>query len=102
MEKAFQRRIENFACKQCGYQVTGDGYTNHCPKCLWSKHVDNNPGDRRNACQGMMKPIAVEKRSQNYYLQHQCGQCGVISKIKLRETDDYDQVLRLVREASLR
>ena len=26
--------------------MKGNGYTNHCPKCLWSKHVDINPGDR--------------------------------------------------------
>src|SRR3990167_4839651 len=55
--KKFQRKIEDFVCENCGCGVKGDGYTNHCPKCLWGKHVDVNPGDREEECGGMMKPI---------------------------------------------
>ncbi|MBR6751902.1 MAG: RNHCP domain-containing protein, partial [Alphaproteobacteria bacterium] len=44
--KQFVKRVENFTCAHCGAEVFGNGYTNHCPKCLWSRHVDNNPGDR--------------------------------------------------------
>ena len=61
--RSFQRRIENFVCEHCGEKVIGDGYTNHCPKCLWSKHVDVNPGDRMAHCGGMMKPEALEGAS---------------------------------------
>ncbi|MEK7158524.1 MAG: RNHCP domain-containing protein, partial [Patescibacteria group bacterium] len=46
MSRTFQRRVEDFTCESCGAQVTGDGYTNHCPQCLVSKHVDVYPGDR--------------------------------------------------------
>ncbi|MFA6992594.1 MAG: RNHCP domain-containing protein, partial [Candidatus Gracilibacteria bacterium] len=42
MPKRFSRTIEDFVCEKCGAKVKGDGYTNHCPKCLWSKHVDIN------------------------------------------------------------
>ncbi|MFN2146641.1 MAG: RNHCP domain-containing protein, partial [Anaerolineales bacterium] len=35
----FQRRIEYFICEHCGAEVSGVGFTNHCPVCLWSKHV---------------------------------------------------------------
>ena len=56
----FQKKIENFTCGDCGAKVKGNGYTNHCPVCLWSKHVDVNPGDRQNICGGMMRPVAVE------------------------------------------
>ena len=58
--KRFNRRIEDFTCEHCGTEVHGNGYTNHCPNCLWSKHVDINPGDRAADCGGLMEPIAVE------------------------------------------
>ena len=34
----FQRHVEDFECEHCGAFVEGDGYTNHCPACLWCKH----------------------------------------------------------------
>lgn len=40
--KNFTRVIEDFICENCGTEVKGNGYTNHCPKCLWSKHVDKD------------------------------------------------------------
>ena len=66
MSKKFQRNIENFRCEHCEAFVIGDGYTNHCPQCLWSKHVDINPGDREELCNGMMKPVGVIKKSDNF------------------------------------
>ena len=43
---SFTRKVEDFTCEHCGREVHGNGYTNHCPHCLHSKHVDVNPGDR--------------------------------------------------------
>ena len=60
MPKLFQKTVEDFICEHCGNKVAGDGYTNHCPNCLWSKHVDVNPGDRAAICGGMMKAVKVE------------------------------------------
>ena len=39
-----------------GKKVEPLGYTsrNHCPFCLWSLHVDENPGDRACECGGEM------------------------------------------------
>jgi hypothetical protein len=37
-------------------------YRNHCPACLWSKHVDVQPGDRAATCRGLMRPDRVETR----------------------------------------
>jgi hypothetical protein len=42
----FQRCKEDFRCGHCGHLERGDGYTNHCTACLWSAHVDIQPGDR--------------------------------------------------------
>lgn len=73
----FTRKIEDFFCSQCGARVTGNGYTNHCPRCLWSKHVDENPGDRASLCGGVMEPISVRVSSGGRYrIVHQCARCG--------------------------
>ena len=61
--KKFQKHTEDFTCEHCGAFLQGNGYTNHCSRCLWSKHVDNSPGDRANSCRGLMKPIAVEPKA---------------------------------------
>ena len=63
----FNRKKENFVCENCGEKVEGNGYTNHCPNCLWSKHVDINPGDRAETCHGLLKPIAVEDNPKKGY-----------------------------------
>ena len=55
--KKFTKRKENFICENCGHFVVGNGFTNHCPNCFFSKHVDINPGDRLCSCNGLMKPI---------------------------------------------
>ena len=59
MTKKFQRTKEDFTCEKCNLVVNGSGYTNHCPRCLWSKHVDVNPGDRQATCQGFMEPVCL-------------------------------------------
>jgi hypothetical protein len=43
---SFTRRRENFTCLRCGTPVRGSGYTNHCPRCLWSRHVSALDDDR--------------------------------------------------------
>ena len=61
--KQFQRKKENFVCEHCGQEVIGNGYTNHCPSCLHSKHVDINPGDRAETCGGLMEPVDLELKT---------------------------------------
>ena len=52
-----------FICKVCGWPVVsagaGSSHRNHCPNCLSSIHLDNEPGDRRSECHGRMDPIGV-------------------------------------------
>ncbi|MFH1111529.1 MAG: RNHCP domain-containing protein [Patescibacteria group bacterium] len=95
--KKFTRTTEDFVCSQCGFLIKGTGYTSHCPKCLWSKHVDNNPGDRACSCRGMMEPVGVEQKSQTYRIIHHCVKCGVEKRNKVVKADDYDTILRCVR-----
>lgn len=73
---AFVRKQEDFICEHCGAKVAGTGYTNHCPHCLWSKHVDVDPGDRAQSCGGMMEPVALEGSTPRYRIRHRCVRCG--------------------------
>ena len=61
--KKFSKLDESFICEYCNKKVEKLNYTSrdHCPFCLFSKHVDILPGDRSNTCKGLLKPISVEK-----------------------------------------
>ena len=54
---------DTFTCKVCGHPVipnsAGSNHRNHCPNCLSSLHVDEEPGDRESDCGGIMEPVAV-------------------------------------------
>lgn len=98
---AFIRRIEDFTCAHCGAHVTGTGYTNHCPKCLWSKHVDNDPGDRAAVCGGMMQPVALEGSTPQYRIVHRCAKCGVLARVRTAPEDDAEAIIVLSRSRAI-
>ncbi len=101
--KKFQKRKEDFVCENCGEKVKGSGYTNHCPKCLWSKHVDIFPGDRLEDCGGMMEPVDVEtKKSGALLIVHKCQRCGEVSRVGVSDSDDKDALLELTRKVAER
>jgi lipopolysaccharide biosynthesis regulator YciM len=90
MSRKFSRNIEDFACSNCGFKVKGTGYTDHCPKCLWSKHVDINPGDRESKCGGMMKPVRIIRSRTNAIIEYRCMKCGLAKRVKASK-EDYEQ-----------
>ncbi len=96
--KNFARNIEDFVCENCGATVKGNGYTNHCPKCLCSKHVDINPGDRAESCGGIMRPIGLEQKKGEYIIIHKCEKCGFVRKNKSSADDDFNYILKLARK----
>lgn len=89
---AFVKRVEDFVCERCGYSVKGTGYTNHCPKCLWSKHVDVSPGDRAETCGGAMEPIGVEGNTPQYRIVHCCKKCGLIRRVNVAPNDNPEAI----------
>lgn len=91
--KKFTKKVEDFSCENCGRDVKGDGYTNHCSHCLWSKHVDINPGDRASDCCGMMEPKSYEKSGE--VIIHQCQKCGLKKKNKMSGKDNFDKMLKV-------
>ena len=97
MSTKFIKTVEDFTCEKCGTLVKGNGYTNHCPVCLYSKHVDNYPGDRAAECQGMMQPIGIDMKKGDYVVIHQCLRCGTTRRNKVNAEDDMEKVLEIAR-----
>lgn len=94
----FQKNKEDFVCEKCGVSALGSGYTNHCPACLWSKHVDIMPGDRLADCGGLMEPVFVEHERQEYILTHNCLKCGHKKRNKINDNDNFDVVVALAKK----
>ncbi len=89
---------EEFICENCKTKVPKLGYScrNHCPVCLYSKHVDINPGDRLETCHGMLEPIGIETNSKKgYVIVFKCKKCGAIRKNKAAEDDNMDLIIKL-------
>ena len=92
----FQRTIEDFVCENCGHEVVGDGYTNHCPQCLWSKHVDIHPGDRAEECGSLMEPLYAMLKKNTYVVVHRCVTCHFIRNTRTSPNDNFEVILELV------
>lgn len=95
MSATFQRNEEDFTCERCQTVVEGDGYTNHCPECLWSKHVDIYPGDRAATCRGLMRPIEIYEQGGTFLVFHKCEACGYIKKNRLSRNDNMETVIKI-------
>ena len=88
---------ESFVCENCKKQVEKLGYScrNHCPYCLYSKHVDKDPGDRLENCHGLLKPIGIETSKMGYIILFRCEKCGQIRKNKVAEDDSMEKIIEL-------
>ncbi len=97
--KKFIKNKEDFICEKCRKEVKGTGYTNHCPQCLYSKHVDVSPGDRANECGGLMKPIRVEGTGiDKMQIVHKCVKCAAEKNNKIQKDDDIEAVANVAKE----
>jgi len=89
-------KIEPYVCENCGQQVMGGRYNNHCPNCLWSKHIDDKiPGDRASLCQGLMKPVGIEQRKGKLRIRQECSRCGKVGVVDSTPADNTDLVIQL-------
>lgn len=101
-KQLFTKHIEDFTCENCGEFVKGNGFTNHCPKCLYSKHVDINPGDRDNPCKGLMKPTNFIKKNGKEYILHECIKCGTQKLNKISENDNMDVIYEILKNKAFK
>ncbi|MDD3678765.1 MAG: RNHCP domain-containing protein [Patescibacteria group bacterium] len=97
MTKRFKRTVENFKCENCGVEVFGNGYTDHCPECLWGKHVDIYPGDRAARCGGAMKPIGIEVIGGRYRIRYLCQKCDHEFVIHSAKNDNFEEILKITK-----
>lgn len=104
----------DFRCMHCGAYVVSDPaysavrHRNHCPYCLWSRHLDHwRAGDRLSACKAPMKPLGLTfKQSPKRYnhgngelmLCHQCTDCGTVSINRIAADDDPDRLYALLND----
>jgi len=103
----------DFTCKNCGCfvsarsEVSGVVNRNHCPYCLYSRHVDLfTAGDRLCACKGLMAPIGLAlKNSRDKYakrnpgelmLVHCCEHCDRLSINRIAADDDTVKILAVL------
>lgn len=92
--------MPHFDCKKCGESVNleapGTKNRNHCPFCLFSLHVDNEIGDRKSDCGGLMKPIGkFLKPDGEEMIIHECINCGFVRYNRVAGDDDWDLVANL-------
>lgn len=82
-KKRFAKNDAGFVCAHCGKTVLPLGVSSrdHCPFCLWSVHVDINPGDRSNDCGGMMRPVRTDPDpKKGFVITYRCEKCGQIHR----------------------
>lgn len=95
--KKFSENDNSFICEYCGKNVEKLIYSSrdHCPFCLYSKHVDINPGDRANNCKGMLSPIDIEKFKDTYKIVYKCQKCGQTHKNIIAKDDSMDKIIEI-------
>ncbi|SCG84388.1 hypothetical protein DW1_2828 [Proteiniborus sp. DW1] len=99
-----EQENKGFICENCGQVVLplkNGSYRNHCPFCLYSKHVDNKPGDRQSMCMALMKPIGIKNSSKKgIQIVHQCVKCGsrkvnIIAEYD-SQADSIEEIIKLM------
>ena len=111
-----QSEGSDFCCRRCQAYVTieplfsGVRNRNHCPYCLWSRHLDlKYSGDRLAACKGLMQPVGLTvKRTWDKYgleklgelmLIHRCVDCDRLSINRIAADDDPLMVLQIFSDS---
>jgi len=105
----------DFTCKNCSAIVSAQKAAsgvinrNHCPYCLYSRHVDLfKAGDRLCACKRLMAPVGLTlKKSRDKYasnhpgelmLVHRCEACNGLSINRIAADDDTFKILAILKK----
>lgn len=107
-----EEKNKGFVCINCQKWVPISSINktinrNHCPHCLWSKHVDENvAGDRMASCNTGMRPIGlttkisrVDKWGQEVrgevMIIHECNRCEKISLNRILAEDASSEIIKV-------
>ncbi len=99
----FIKNDNEFICKNCGKKIEKLNYTSrdHCNFCLYSLHVDIEPGDRKNPCKGLLVPINVISHSKKgEVIVYRCSRCGKEVRNIVALDDDREQIYKIIEEYS--
>lgn len=118
-EKGLKREAKagGLRCSHCHEWIStnesiGTVHRNHCPYCLWSKHVDQEtPGDRSSKCQAGMEPIGLTFKHEGWdkkgtlkqgeiMLIHQCAQCERVSINRVAGDDSPSEILTVLERSA--
>ena len=85
---------EEFECENCFQKVSPhpeSSARNHCPFCLFSKHLDDIfPWDRLSECNSLMEVVDLDyKKNKWYMIKHRCTKCGKEILNKLASDDNF-------------
>ena len=85
---------ESFLCENCDKEIWKHptwSARNHCPHCLYSKHLDwSMPWDRLSNCASLMQPIWIDhKKNKWIMIKHRCIKCGKEMLNKLAPDDNF-------------
>ena len=102
--KRWQIDDSDFRCCHCKqivsiHSMMGTMHRNHCPHCLWSKHVDTKPGNRQSDCHGSMQPLGFTLKHNGYdkygnrrlddiMIIHLCVKCGEFNINRIAADDN--------------
>lgn len=107
-----RRSEESFRCLHCRLDIicnpiiSGVQNRNHCPCCLWSRHLDFRvAGDRLSTCRAAMQPVGLTtKHNRNKYagdhkgelmIIHQCSRCKKLVINRIAADDSEEDLLAL-------
>ncbi len=97
-EPRFRTKRDEFRCRHCrmfvGLLPSGGSHRNHCPYCLYSRHVDlKTPGDRASDCGASMAPVGAFARAKGEQaVVHRCLGCGFERHCRVAADDDFTLV----------
>ena len=94
---------DNFICENCGFEVTKHpegSARNHCPICLYSKHLDQDfPGDRASDCGGIMQPVGIDHKKNKWnMIRHRCIKCKKEILNKVAPDDNFLDFVKKVNK----
>lgn len=100
---SFIKNDNGFICVNCSKKVEKLKYTSrdHCNHCLYSIHVDIEPGDRKNDCKGILIPINVIVNSKKgKVIEYRCSKCKSIIKNIVADDDNEDAIFNTIETYS--
>ena len=83
---------ESFVCGNCNREVPIGNVMirDHCPFCLWGRHLDNVPGDRSANCGGLMKPLSFSFGGGTRWIHYECIKCAHNFRVRAHPDDTQD------------